>query len=198
MWIGQISDSRCGAVHTVAMAVHTVAMMEKHSKERGAEMLGKADAARECTLACVSDGGKYVFVSEGKIYEIENQGHAGLPEYAGQTVNLTGSIMSANSKSFHPLNTQEKFDYYWQHTFGPQDLLKRSALAGIAQWRNHPPEWEQGLAGYGCRFSSSYGQHAIKKTIQFSIGAALKEDRGISPPRRTDSGSEPVMQWLIR
>ncbi|MCI0625459.1 MAG: hypothetical protein L0387_28080 [Acidobacteria bacterium] len=78
--------------------------------------------------------------------------------------------------AFRPLNTQEKFDYYLRRTFGPHDLLKRSALAGIAQWRNHPLEWEQGLAGYGRRFSSSYGQHAIKKTIQFSIGAALKED----------------------
>jgi hypothetical protein len=91
-WTGQISDSQCGAVHTVAM-------MEKHAKERGAKILGKTDAARECTLACVSDGGKYVFVSEGKIYEIENQGHAGLPEYAGQTVNLTGSVMSATSNA---------------------------------------------------------------------------------------------------
>ena len=78
--------------------------------------------------------------------------------------------------SFQPLSRQEKFDYYVRQTFGPQDLMKRSALAGIAQWHNHPPEWEQGLAGYGRRFSSSYGQHAIKKTIQFSIGAALKED----------------------
>ena len=77
---------------------------------------------------------------------------------------------------FRPLSKQEKFDYYLRHTFSPQDLLKRSALAGIAQWRNHPPEWEQGLAGYGRRLSSSYGQHAIKKTIQFSVGAALKED----------------------
>jgi len=34
--------------------------------------------------------------------------------------------------SFQPLSRQEKFDYYVRQTFGPQDLMKRSALAGIA------------------------------------------------------------------
>jgi len=96
---------------------------------------------------------------------------------SNQVVLAQTDLQGSNPQgSFRALNTQEKFDYYLRRTYGPQDLLKRSALAGIAQWRNHPPEWEQGLAGYGRRFSSSYGQHAIKKTIQFSIGAALKED----------------------
>ena len=78
--------------------------------------------------------------------------------------------------SFQPLSKGEKFDYYVQHTFGTKDVLERSALAGIAQWRDTPPEWGQGLAGYGRRLSSNFGQYSIKKTLQFSIGAALKED----------------------
>ena len=82
-----------------------------------------------------------------------------------------------NSRSsFQPLSPQEKFDYYVQHTFAVGDVLERSALAGIAQWRDSPPEWGQGWAGYGRRLSSNYGQYSIKKTLQFGIGAALKED----------------------
>jgi len=80
------------------------------------------------------------------------------------------------ASSLQTLSRQEKFDYYVQHTFATRDLLERSALAGIAQWRDNPPEWGQGWAGYGRRLSSNFGQYSIKKTLQFSIGAALKED----------------------
>ena len=73
-WTGQISDSMCGAHHKT-MAEH-----------------GKKMSARECTEACVKNGGKYVFVSKGKVHNIENQDFAGLPEHAGHTVNLTGDM----------------------------------------------------------------------------------------------------------
>jgi len=48
-WTGKISDSMCGASHAKMMGEHT-----------GAKMTD-----RECTLACVKGGGKYVFVSGG-------------------------------------------------------------------------------------------------------------------------------------
>lgn len=75
-----------------------------------------------------------------------------------------------------PLSVQEKFEYYLQNTYSIRDVLERSALAGIAQWRDNPREWEQGLSGYGRRLSSNFGQYSIKKSLQFGIGAALKED----------------------
>jgi hypothetical protein len=78
--------------------------------------------------------------------------------------------------AFQPLSGQEKFDYYVQHTFAMGDFLERSALAGIAQWRDSPPEWGQGWGGYGRRLGSNFGQYSIKKTLQFGVGAALKED----------------------
>jgi hypothetical protein len=58
-------------------------------------------------------------------------------------------------------------------------------LAGIAQWRNNPPEGEQGMAGYGRRLSSNFGQYSIRKTVQFGIGAALKEDPRYFPSTGT-------------
>lgn len=72
---GKISDSMCGATHK-KMAEH-----------------GKANISdRECTLACVKAGGKYVLVSDGKVYNIENQDYAGLREHAGHTVRVTGDV----------------------------------------------------------------------------------------------------------
>ncbi len=79
-WTGRISDSMCGVSH------------------KAMEHEGKKTTARECTLACVKQGAKYVFVSKGKVYNIENQNLAGLEEHAGHNVKLTGE-MSADNKS---------------------------------------------------------------------------------------------------
>src|SRR5436190_14800378 len=74
-WTGKISDSMCGA-HHMTTAEHGKAKMSD----------------RECTEACIKKGGKYVFVSKGKVYKIDNQDYAGLAEHAGHTVKLTGDM----------------------------------------------------------------------------------------------------------
>jgi hypothetical protein len=73
-WTGQVSDSMCGASHAKMIAGHP----------------GMSE--RECALACVKGGGKYVFVSDGKVYNIANQGSALLETHAGHTVRLTGEL----------------------------------------------------------------------------------------------------------
>jgi hypothetical protein len=73
---GKISDSMCGISHAKMMAEHKSGKMTD----------------RDCTLACVKDGGKYVFVSGGKVYTIENQDLALLQDHAGHTVRLTGEM----------------------------------------------------------------------------------------------------------
>jgi hypothetical protein len=79
-WTGKISDSDCSAKH-------------KSAAEHG----GKAMSDHDCAVACVKNGGKYVFVSEGKVYPITNQGFAGLEEHAGQAVKLTGDLQTEGS-----------------------------------------------------------------------------------------------------
>lgn len=49
-WTGVVSDSQCGLKHSKASA-----------------------AAAACVEKCVSGGGKYVFVSGGKLYQVEPQ-----------------------------------------------------------------------------------------------------------------------------
>jgi hypothetical protein len=75
-WTGQISDSMCGADHSSM----------SHD--------GKKLSAHDCTLACVKDGGEFVFVSNGKVFEIANQNLADLKEHAGQPIKLTGELSS--------------------------------------------------------------------------------------------------------
>src|ERR1700680_782622 len=75
-WTGQISDSMCGGSHAKMMEMHKDAKMTE----------------RDCTLACVKGGGKFVFVSGGGVYNVANQNLAALTEHAGETVSLTGNV----------------------------------------------------------------------------------------------------------
>src|SRR5438552_8629770 len=72
-WTGKISDDKCGASHKAAT-----------------EHAGSTMSDRDCILACVKNGAKYVFVSQGKVYKIKNQDFAALEEHAGHMVRLTG------------------------------------------------------------------------------------------------------------
>lgn len=72
-WTGYIADSKCGAA-----AAH--------------------DGARECTIKCVKEGAKYVFVSDGdkKVYAIDAQDKA--TEHAGHHVTVKGSVEGGTLK----------------------------------------------------------------------------------------------------
>jgi hypothetical protein len=73
--VGQISDSMCGASHAGMTSSHP----------------GMTD--RDCALACVKAGGKFVFVSDGKVYKIANQDSPLLQMHAGHAgVTLTGDM----------------------------------------------------------------------------------------------------------
>ena len=72
---GTISDSLCPMSHKAMAAQHG----------------GKGTDA-ECSEACVKAGGKYVFVSGGKVYTIANQDDKDLAANAGKTVQLTGDL----------------------------------------------------------------------------------------------------------
>ena len=71
---GMISDSMCGASHAKMTAGHP----------------NMTD--RDCTLACAKAGAKYVFVSDGKVYQIANQNQPDLAKEAGDKVSLTGDV----------------------------------------------------------------------------------------------------------
>jgi hypothetical protein len=59
---------------------------------------GKKVDPHECTLTCVKGGGKFVFVSNGTVYNVANQDLAELKDHAGHTVQLTGDL-GADGKS---------------------------------------------------------------------------------------------------
>ena len=78
-WSGKISDSLCGVDHP------------EDADAAGGGKQGKPDE-HDCTIACVRGGSKYVFVADGKIYQIANQDLAALATHAGHAVKLTGEL----------------------------------------------------------------------------------------------------------
>ena len=79
-WTGIISDSLCGASHD------------------GMRKKGDKVTDRECTVACVNyqtpGAPKFVFVSGGKVYPINNQAFGGLGRRSGVPIKLTGELDS--------------------------------------------------------------------------------------------------------
>src|SRR5262245_2734180 len=91
-WTGKIGDSMCGVTHKM--------VSEHQEKGEIPKTATKGEQERECTLACVKAGGQYVFVSQGKVFEISNQEFAGLQEHEGHTVRLTGDL-NADGKTIN-------------------------------------------------------------------------------------------------
>jgi hypothetical protein len=73
-WTGKISDSMCKDKHPAG------------------EHEGKKMSEADCTSVCVKKGAKYVFVSDGKVYQLANQKSKTIASHAGQEVQLTGEL----------------------------------------------------------------------------------------------------------
>jgi hypothetical protein len=59
-----------------------------------AGLCGTAHMDSGCIRNCIKAGEKYVFVSKGKVREIQNQDFGDLEKHAGHTVKLTGTLGS--------------------------------------------------------------------------------------------------------
>src|SRR5262245_44502917 len=61
-------------------------------KRTAGEHDGKEMTEADCTGVCVQKGAKYVFVSEGKVFQLANQSSKQIAAHAGQQVELTGTL----------------------------------------------------------------------------------------------------------
>jgi hypothetical protein len=65
---------------------------------------------------------------------------------------------------------------YLFDAFGPYPVSGAAFAAGINQFSNAPPEWNQGVKGYARRFGSDFGIAAVGTTTRYGLAEALKED----------------------
>jgi hypothetical protein len=88
-------------------------------------------------------------------------------------LNMAGTTKASE---FRPLTQRERTDIYWKTMANPLGYIKAGFSAGIDQWKDKPPEWQQGTSGYGQRFANIVGQYSIQRTVTFGLGSALHED----------------------
>jgi hypothetical protein len=74
-----------------------------------------------------------------------------------------------------PLDAKGRFRLYVRQTFTtPGIYLKTAAIAAYDQIVDTPPEWGQGMKGYGCRAASLQGEFMIQNTLSTLGNAALQ------------------------
>jgi hypothetical protein len=69
-----------------------------------------------------------------------------------------------------------KLRNYAFDAFGPYPLAGSAVSAGINQYGNEPPEWDQSVDGYFRRFGSNVGIAVIGTTTRYALSQALRED----------------------
>jgi hypothetical protein len=88
----------------------------------------------------------------------------------------------------YPRTFKERFADYRSTTFSPWALFMPSVGAGLAQATNYPPEWQQGMEGFGKRVASGYAGSVVDSTIGF--GVAMIDHEDLRYPLSTYSKSE--------
>ena|ERR1035438_3538433 len=69
-----------------------------------------------------------------------------------------------------------KLHNYFFDAFGPYPMVGAALASSINQEDNSPPEWKQGMEGYGKRFGSDFSILAVTTTTRYALSEALRED----------------------
>ena len=84
-----------------------------------------------------------------------------------------------------PLTTSQKAEVRIGNIVNPWSLLGSITGAAIEQWRDHPPEWGQGGAGYARRVGSGLGWIAIQNMIGLELDVKMGMDPRYHPSHAT-------------
>lgn len=68
------------------------------------------------------------------------------------------------------------FRNYLFDVMGSYPIVGSALTAGIDQVYNSPPEWKQGMKGYGKRFGSDFGIAAVTTTTRYALAEVFRED----------------------
>ena len=94
----------------------------------------------------------------------------------------------ATTKKLPPFTTKEHFRFYEKTTFSPFSFVGPVTGGALSQWvTGNPPEWHQGLRGYGRRVVSGYGRQVIANTVGLGVSFVDGED-----PRHVPAGQHGI------
>lgn len=84
---------------------------------------------------------------------------------------------------------------YQEKATDKEAFIGAAAGATIQQAANHPQEWGATWAGFGKRFASSFGKHAVKDGIQLTVAAIRHEELHYQPSGK--QGFRPRLKYAL-
>jgi hypothetical protein len=84
-----------------------------------------------------------------------------------------------------PLSASDKAAIRLKRMVDPLSLVYSVAGAGIGQWRDEPPAWQQGAGGVGRRFAASAGWKATQNSLALGFDTAFGLDPRFHPSHET-------------
>ena len=97
-------------------------------------------------------------------------------EASSSTEGATTQVARQATTDYIRPSREVRLNDYLFEAFGPYPMTVTAVAAGINQFNNAPPEWGQGMAGFGKRFGSDFGMAAIGNTTRYGLSEAFKED----------------------
>jgi len=105
------------------------------------------------------------------------------------SVNAASTTSQQVSLAYARPTQRTKVSNYVFDAYGPYPIAGALFAAGINQLSDAPPEWKQGVEGFGRRFGSDFAIAAVGTTTRYGLAEAFKEDtlyyrcecRGIFP-----------------
>lgn len=94
--------------------------------------------------------------------------------------NSTGTVTVATTEQLdltyvRPTEKTKLHNYVFD-AYGPYPIGGAALVAGINQFSNAPPEWDQGVEGYSKRLGSSFGIAMVSTTTRYGLSEVFKED----------------------
>ena len=94
----------------------------------------------------------------------------------GNSAPDSGKSSASPSAAQQPLTPGQKALRRARRLIEPDDLIISAAGAGIEQWRDVPPQWQQGSEGFARRFGSAEGFTAAHGAVALGFDVALHLD----------------------
>jgi hypothetical protein len=89
---------------------------------------------------------------------------------------VSGSVLPQQTYVYAQPSETTKLHNALLDSFGPYPLAMALLTAGIHQATDNPPDWHQGMAGFGDRFASNMGITIVDNATRYGLGEVLKED----------------------
>jgi hypothetical protein len=101
-------------------------------------------------------------------------------------INIFTGIGHVSKDAYKPLTGKERWHLYLNQTFIPPEAYFGVLWSSLVDHIDHdPPEWGQGMAGYGLRLASRFGTNVVQNSI-LAVGAVTLHEE----PRYINSSSK--------